>query len=131
MGAFSLMLSCIGTIFASQPLRSFQTAIMVSLAGAALGAFMHSAKGHTHLEADGGTVSWYPPVCCNNGDCRPVARVRRGPEGLWMTTVDGLTMLVGPNDKRLPSRDMRWHICIGVDDTETQKIRCIFEPPQS
>jgi hypothetical protein len=83
------------------------------------------------VEADGTTVSWYPQECCHQGDCRPVVQVRRGPAGLWMTTSDGLTVLVGPRDARRASRDMRWHVCIALDDTETQKIRCIFEPPNS
>jgi hypothetical protein len=50
-----------------------------------------------------------------------------------MTTVDGLTVLVGPGNRRRPSLDNRWHICIGpgeMDDAGPQ-IFCIFEPPNS
>jgi len=50
-----------------------------------------------------------------------------------MTTVDGLTVLVGPSDRRRPSLDQRWHICMGpgeMDDSGPQ-IYCIFEPPNS
>ena len=90
-----------------------------------------SVESHVHGEADGTTVSWYPLECCHQGDCRPVVRVHRGAEGLWMTTSDGLTVLVGPRDARRASQDTRWHVCIAPDDTETQKIRCIFEPPNS
>jgi hypothetical protein len=90
-----------------------------------------SAKSHTHQSPDGTTTSWYPHDCCHDGDCRPVATVRPAREGLWMTTVDGLTLLVGPGDQRRASRDMRWHLCIAVDDTNTLQIRCIFEPPNS
>jgi hypothetical protein len=90
-----------------------------------------SVESHTHHDADGATVSWYPHECCHQGDCRPVVRVQRGPAGLWMTTSDGLTVLVGPRDARRASRDMRWHVCVAPDDTETQKIRCVFEPPNS
>jgi len=48
-----------------------------------------------------------------------------------METVDGQTVLIGPKEKRQASKDMRWHICIAPDDTNTPKIRCIFEPPNS
>jgi hypothetical protein len=89
------------------------------------------ARSHIHTEADGPTVSWYPHDCCHDGDCRPVARVWHAPNGLWMETVDGKTVLIGPKEKRQSSKDMRWHICIAPDDTDTPKIRCIFEPPNS
>jgi hypothetical protein len=90
-----------------------------------------NAKAHTHNSEDGTTVSWYPNECCNDGDCRPVAMVQPAGEGLWVTTVDGLTLLVGPNDHRRVSQDMRWHVCIAADDTNTLRIRCIFEPPNT
>ena len=54
------------------------------------------------------------------------------PQGLWMTTVDNQTVLIGPNDRRLPSRDMRWHVCINHDiEAVPDTIRCVFEPPDS
>jgi hypothetical protein len=90
-----------------------------------------SANSHIHSARDGSTVSWYPHDCCHDGDCRPVARVWHAPNGLWMETVDGQTVLIGPKDRRQPSKDMRWHICIAPDDTDTPRIRCIFEPPNS
>ena len=75
-------------------------------------------KPHEHVDADGSRVSWYPKECCHDGDCRPVASIKPAPNGLWMTTVDGHTIFVGPGDKRRPSRDMRWHICIGPDEMD-------------
>jgi hypothetical protein len=117
--------------FAKAPLTAGRIACIIGMAMAAPAALAPSARSHVHVDRDGTAVSWYPNECCHNGDCRPVATVRRTAEGLWMTTVDGLTMLVGPHDKRMPSRDMRWHLCITPDDTDTQKIRCIFEPPNS
>lgn len=36
-----------------------------------------------------------------------------------------------PELQRRSSKDMRWHICIAPDDTDTPRIRCIFEPPSS
>jgi hypothetical protein len=91
------------------------------------------ASSHVHTEADGSTVSWYPRECCHDGDCRPVANIKAAPNGLWMTTVDGHTVLIGPRDRRRPSKDMRWHICVGADDVDntTPRITCIFEPPNS
>jgi hypothetical protein len=88
---------------------------------------------HTYVGPDGKQVSWYPFECCHDHDCRPVATIKSAPNGLWMTTVDGLTVLVGPRDRRRPSLDNRWHICMGpgeMDDTGPQ-IFCIFEPPNS
>jgi hypothetical protein len=46
-----------------------------------------------------------------------------------MTTVSGQTVLIGPNEARRPSRDMRWHICIGADAYWDMVVQCIFEPP--
>ena len=90
-------------------------------------------RPHTHVEADGGQISWYPKECCNDGDCKPVASIKPAHHGLWMTTVDGYTVLIGPYDKRRPSRDTRWHICVGEDDIDnlTPRITCVFEPPNS
>ena len=89
-------------------------------------------RAHTHNSAEGTAISWYPIDCCHDGDCRPVSRVVRAPHGLWMTTVDGQTVLVGPNNRRLPSRDMRWHVCINHDiEAVPDTIRCVFEPPDS
>jgi hypothetical protein len=93
-----------------------------------------SAKSHTHVAPDGTAISWYPLECCHNKDCRPIASVQPANNGLWMTTVDGFTVLIGPNQSRRPSQDMRWHVCIGRDDidpTSTSTIVCVFEPPHS
>ena len=102
------------------------------VATTALFAISAPAKPHTHVEADGTTISWYPKECCHEGDCRPIAQISPAPQGLWMTTTDGFTVLIGPQDKRRPSRDLRWHVCVGVDDVDniTPRITCIFEPPQ-
>jgi hypothetical protein len=54
------------------------------------------------------------------------------PHGLWMETVDGQTVLVGPKDKRQPSKDARWHVCLHFNaDLQLLEIRCIFEPPNA
>jgi hypothetical protein len=104
----------------------------LSAASAALLLASSSANSHIHTERDGSTVSWYPQDCCRDGDCRPVAKIWGAPHGLWMETVDGQTVLVGPGDKRRPSKDMRWHICIHFDtDQQLLEIRCLFEPPNA
>jgi hypothetical protein len=104
----------------------------LSAASAALLLASSSANSHIHTERDGSTVSWYPHDCCSDGDCRPVAKIWGAPHGLWMETVDGQTVLVGPGDKRRPSKDMRWHICIHFDtDQQLLEIRCIFELPNA
>jgi hypothetical protein len=76
-----------------------------------------SASSHIHSARDGSTVSWYPHDCCHDGDCRPVARVWHAPNGLWMETVDGQTVLSGQK-MTTALKDMRWHICIAPDDTD-------------
>ena len=43
--------------------------------------------------------------------------------------VDGLTVLVGADQERRPSRDMRWHICLSEDVYHNVVINCLFEPP--
>src|SRR5262245_27193044 len=73
----------------------------------------HQVHSHVHVDPDGSTVSWYPEECCHDEDCQPVAHVRIAPEGLWMTTVGGQTVLVSKDEPRRPSRDLRWHICLG------------------
>ena len=91
------------------------------------------AVPHTHVGPGGSRISWYPKECCHEGDCRPIVNISRAPNGLWMTTVGGHTVLVGPEQQRRISKDMRWHICIGPDDVDNQtpRITCIFEPPDS
>lgn len=92
------------------------------------------ARSHTHINPDGSTVSWYPAECCSNGDCRPVASVEPTPEGLLLTTVDGHMIVVSETHRRKPSRDNRWHVCLGEDIAEEANpphVRCIFEPPNT
>ena len=77
--------------------------------------------------------SWYPKRCCSDGDCRPATEVRRDSRGIWLTTIDNDTVLIGPADARLPSRDSRWHVCINKDPEAVPgpSIRCVFEPSNS
>ena len=84
---------------------------------------------HTHHDADGSTVDWYPQECCGDGDCQPVATLKSAPQGLWLTTVDGQTVLIGPRDQRRPSGDTRWHVCLVAGERDyPPQIACIFEP---
>jgi len=109
---------------------NFMRSIHVLLASASL-TLSAPAFPHTHVDSDGRTVTWYPPECCNNHDCRPVAAVRRANQGLWMTTVDGSTVLIGADQERRPSRDMRWHICLSEDIHHNTVVQCVFEPPSA
>jgi hypothetical protein len=86
------------------------------------------ASTHTHVDPDGDTVAWYPKECCHDRDCRPVANIWPGNQGLWMTTVDGRTVLVGADEQRRPSRDMRWHVCLGDDIHHNTVVQCVCEP---
>ena len=89
------------------------------------------ATSHTHASPDGTTVSWYPPECCHDRDCRPVVRVQIVTAGMWMTTDDGQTVLIGPQEERRRSRDMRWHVCLAKDLHNNLIVQCLFEPANS
>jgi hypothetical protein len=104
-------------------------ALMMGLVAAST-AIAVPANPHTHVEPDGRAVSWYPKECCHDKDCRPVASIKPAPNGFWMTTVDGLTVLIGSSDERRPSLDSRWHICIGPGEMHDAgpQILCVFEP---
>jgi hypothetical protein len=107
--------------------------LLFGVAILALSTLAGPAASHIHANKDGSTTSWYPHECCHDGDCRPVATVRRTEHGFWLTTVDGLTVLVGRNQVRRSSQDMRWHICIGAPDvvSHVPAITCIFAPAGS
>jgi hypothetical protein len=62
-----------------------------------------------------------PSGCCRS----------QGQSGLWMTTVDGSTVLIGADQERRPSRDMRWHICLSEDIHHNTVVQCVFEPPSA
>ena len=89
------------------------------------------AHTHVHTSPDGSTVRWYPHECCNDRDCRPVVQVRSAPNGLWMTTDNGETVLVGPQDERRRSLDTRWHVCLAKDLNGGLVLQCVFEPGNS
>ena len=108
-------------------------ASVMGLAAVSLFALAAPANPHTHVDSDGRAVNWYPKECCNDRDCRPVVSIKAAPNGWWMTTGDGQTVLIGPSDARRPSLDARWHICSGpgeMDDAGPQII-CVFEPANS
>jgi len=113
------------------PNRSVGQKLSALLAAAALALTATSAKPHTHVEPDGTATSWYPQECCHDRDCRPIASIKMAKEGMWMTTVDGFTVLVGPDDYRHPSQDMRWHVCLGIDGRGDHFLQCVFQPPQT
>jgi hypothetical protein len=100
------------------------------MAIAALASWMPTAKGHTHRDSQG-SITWYPRECCHEGDCRPVAEITPGDHGMWIKTVDGYTAFVHSSQERRPSADTRWHICITLEDNDTPRIRCLFEPAHS
>ena len=83
------------------------------------------------LHGDGTEVTWYPVECCNSRDCRLVAHVPHAKDGLWLTTVDGVTVLVPADEQRRPSRDTRWHICLTTDASQNVVVQCLFEPTPS
>ncbi|MDX2203176.1 MAG: hypothetical protein NW223_10525 [Hyphomicrobiaceae bacterium] len=94
-------------------------------------AAVHPAAPHTHADPDGRIVDWYPLECCHGRDCRPVAKIEEKRNLFWMTTTDGLTIAVDPNQPRRLSRDERWHVCIAADDSDQTVVRCVFEPARS
>lgn len=107
--------------------------MVLCVLAAALATPAPSAQSHTHVDPDGTAVTWYPAECCHDEDCRPVVSIKRALTGMWMTTVDGHTVLVAPTDQRRRSLDMRWHICVAPAEMDDPgpKIMCVFEPPSS
>ena len=74
--------------------RDRRGVLSVAILGAlTVGVTSDVARTHTHKSPDGTAVSWYPHECCHDGDCRPVSRIVRAPQGLWVTTVDNQTVL--------------------------------------
>lgn len=69
-----------------------------------------------------GAHDWYPPWCCNDGDCKPLdpSRVRALDDGSY--TIDG-RFTVARSEVR-QSLDGRYHACF----PEPNKLRCFFAP---
>jgi hypothetical protein len=106
--------------------------ILAALISSATVLVAPAARPHVHTSPDGTVVDWYPKDCCSDGDCRPVDKVVRASQGVWLTTTEGFTVLVGPKDRRLPSHDARWHVCINpMAEPPTESVTCIFEPSNS
>ncbi len=81
---------------------------------------------HKHVSPSGLVVTWYEPDCCNIDDCAPVVEIQPATDGSLMRNEYGLSVVV-PNDyKTRPSKDMRWHTCIGKT---SKKLLCVYEPP--
>jgi hypothetical protein len=95
----------------------------------AISLFSTVSQAHVHHDADGNSVSWYPKICCGNGDCQPATEVRHVGAGVWLHTADGLTLFVDSRQPRRQSQDLRWHICTQYDyDAQTIVANCVFEP---
>jgi hypothetical protein len=94
---------------------------------------VNAPYAHKHVDSDGTAVTWYPVECCHDEDCRPVAHIERAPDGLSMTTVDGITVHISPNSQRRRSLDTRWHVCVVPEEIDDRgpKVMCVFEPPNS
>jgi len=48
-----------------------------------------------------------------------------------MTTDNGETVLVGPQDEHRRSLDTRWHVCLAKDLNGGLVLQCVFEPGNS
>jgi hypothetical protein len=95
----------------------------------ALTVLIGPASSHMPLDPEGKPITWYPRECCHDRDCQPVVGVRETPEGLWMTMVDGTSLLISSDEPRRTSRDMRWHICLAKTTNRDIVVQCVFEPP--
>ena len=69
--------------------------------------------------------SWYDPACCSDTDCRPVPSTdvsETGPnEWTYLPTGNKFT-----KDQIKPSRDGRFHVCIGNKVHDIGRSYCIY-----
>jgi hypothetical protein len=69
--------------------------------------------------------SWYDASCCSDNDCRPVPA-----DSVAETGVNEWTYLPTGNkftgDQIKPSRDGKFHVCIGNRDYDMGKSYCIY-----
>lgn len=68
--------------------------------------------------------SWYDPECCSDTDCRPVPV-----EDVIETETGWKHLPTGTEftkDQVKPSKDHRFHVCIGVKAWDLGKPYCIY-----
>lgn len=101
------------------PLQRADTIIRLALLAAALAALLAycappPATAH----------SWYPPECCSDKDCFPIAYDELEPvPGGYLYTPRNLFF---PASKVRDSKDKYLHVCIGTYDFNMGKPLCAF-----
>ena len=75
--------------------------------------------------------SWYPPLCCNDKDCRLVDKIDPLPDGGELFHAGSITVIVPRSFKRMPSQDSHVHVCYYRVFTGEYRPRCVFVPGDS
>lgn len=68
---------------------------------------------------------WYPASCCSGHDCHPIEtdELIEQADGSWVYLP---TKTVFPKDKIHPSRDNKFHVCIGTYEFNKGQPLCAF-----
>jgi hypothetical protein len=90
--------------------------VILAIAGTVLFALAIAGLVNAH--------SWYDPHCCSGSDCRPVAyddviEI----EGGWKHLPTGVMFR---RDQVLPSKDNKFHVCIGNKPHDMGRPYCIY-----
>jgi len=99
----------------------------IALAAFAAALALGAIGALTYAEAH----SWYPPICCNDKDCRLVDKVDPLPDGAELFHAGSITVIVPRSFKRMPSQDSHVHLCYYRVFTGEYRPRCVFVPGDS
>jgi hypothetical protein len=73
--------------------------------------------------------SWYDAECCSDKDCFPAANVvYYSYDGSYTADVHGRHVRVGPEVKKLPSRDGGYHACLRDRPGMPVRVKCWYVP---
>ena len=73
--------------------------------------------------------SWYDADCCSDKDCFPAANVvYYSYDGSYTADVHGRHVRVGPEVKKLPSRDGGYHACLRDRPGMPVRVKCWYVP---
>jgi hypothetical protein len=88
--------------------------------------------GMLSFAAEARAHQWYPRECCSERDCAPADTVVRRPDGSYLVTSRGMTVVIPADyDRWRPSPDARIHVCIRRLRSGSEYLVCAFRAPGS